>query len=75
MLSPMRLEVDHAKTSLFLSRKANNSACSSASLLVPRQMALLGTRGYRGTFLKSPSTSMTLLNSTGASALRGRADC
>jgi hypothetical protein len=63
------------KTSLFLSRNANNSACSSGSVSVLRQTTLSGTLGYKGTFLKLPSASMTFLYSAEAYALRGHDDC
>jgi hypothetical protein len=75
LLTPMRSEVEHVKTSLFLSRNASSSACSSGGVSVSRQTALSGPLGSRGTILKSPSASMAFLYSTGASALRGHANC
>jgi hypothetical protein len=71
----MRSEVDQEKTSLFLSRKVNNYACSSILVTMPRQMALSGTVGSKAIFLNLPSASMAFLNSTRASALMGNADC
>jgi hypothetical protein len=75
LLTPMRSEVDHEKSLLFMSRKANNSTYSSGPVLVPRQIALSRTLGSRGTFLKSPLASMAFLNSAKASTLSGLADC
>jgi hypothetical protein len=66
LLTPIRSEVAHAKASLFLSRKANNSTFSSAAISVPRQIVLSGTLGSRGIFLVSPSASMACLDSAGA---------
>jgi hypothetical protein len=71
----MRLEVDHTKMLLFLSRNANNSTCSSGLVSVSRQIALSWTLGSKGTFLKSASASMAFLYSVEASALRGHASC
>jgi hypothetical protein len=64
LLTPIRSEVDHAKASLFLSRKANNSAYSLRVILVSRQTALSGTLGSNATFLMSPSALMAFLNSS-----------
>jgi hypothetical protein len=75
LLTLIRSEVDHAKESLFLSGKANNFACSSKLVSMPRQAVLLGTLGSNATFLKSPSASMAFLNSVGASVLMGYAYC
>jgi hypothetical protein len=51
-------EVDHGKVSLFLSRKASSSSCSSGLVSVSRQIALSGTLGSSLTFLKSSLASM-----------------
>jgi hypothetical protein len=75
LLTPTRSEVDHAETSLFLSRKANSSTCSSRLVSVLRQTALSITLGSNTTFLKSSSTSIAFLNYAGASALMGNVDC
>jgi hypothetical protein len=71
LLTPTKLVVDHAKISLFLSRKASSSACSYWLASTPMHIALLGTLGSRGIFLNSPSASMAFLCSAGAFALRG----
>jgi hypothetical protein len=68
-------EVDHAKTSLLLSRNANSFACYSRLVSMPRQIVLSGTLESSATLLKSPSTSMDFLNLTDASALLGQAAC
>jgi hypothetical protein len=75
LLTPTWSEVDHAKMSLFLSRKANKYACSSGLVSVPRQTTLSGTLGSKATFLNSPSASMDFLNYVGAFASKGHADC
>jgi hypothetical protein len=72
LLTPTWSEVDHAKTSLFLSRNANSSACSSGPVLVLMHIALSGTLESKGTFLNSPSASMAFLYYARASALRGK---
>jgi hypothetical protein len=74
LLTPMRSKVDHAKMSLFLSRNANSSACSSGPVSVPRHTTLSGTLGSKGIFLNSTSASMAFLYFAGASALMGHAD-
>jgi hypothetical protein len=66
LLTPIRSEADHAETSLFLSRKANNSSSSSRAISVPRQTSLSGTLGSRGIFFVSSSASMACLDSVGA---------
>jgi hypothetical protein len=73
LLTPTKLEADHAKISLFLSRKASSSTCSCWLTSAPLHRALLRTLGSRWTFLNSPSASMAFLCSVGASALRGSA--
>jgi hypothetical protein len=75
LLTPMRSEVDHTMMPLFLSRKANSSACSSALVSVLRQTTLSGTLRSNATFLKSSSALMTFLNYVVASALMGHDDC
>jgi hypothetical protein len=75
LLTPIRLEVDRAKTSMFLSRKANSSAYSFGLISVPRQTTLSSTLGSNATFLKLLSALMTFLNSIRASALMGHAAC
>jgi hypothetical protein len=75
LLTPMRLEVDHTKISLFLLRNAKSSAYFSRLVLLPRQTALSGTLGSIPTFLKSPSASMAFLNSAIASLLTGHSTC
>jgi hypothetical protein len=69
LLTPTRLEVDEAKTSLFLSRNASSSACSCWLASAPMHMVLSRTLGSNGTFLNSPSASLAFLHSAGASAL------
>jgi hypothetical protein len=68
-LTPTKSEVDHAKTSLFLSMNANSSAWSCWLVSAPMHTVLSGTLGFNGTFLNSPSGSMAFLHSVGASAL------
>jgi hypothetical protein len=65
VLTPTRLEVDHANTSLFLSKKLRISSCSCwlASMLM--HTVLSRTLGSSGTFWNSASASMTFLHSTG----------
>jgi hypothetical protein len=75
LLTPTRSEVDHVKTSLFLSRNANCSACSSWPVSVPMHITLYGILGSEGIFLNSPLASMAFLYFTGASILRGHSDC
>jgi hypothetical protein len=70
LLTPTRSEVDHVKTSLFLSRKASSSACSYWPASTPMHTSLSGTLGSKLTFLSLPLASMSFLYSTGASALR-----
>jgi hypothetical protein len=74
-LTPTWSKVDHAKTSLFLSRKASNSTCSSGLVSMPRQTALTGTLGSNATFLKWSSASMAFLNYVKASAMMGHTNC
>jgi hypothetical protein len=75
LLTPMRSEVDHVKTSLFLSRKARSSTCSSGLASVLKQTAMSGTLGSSTTFLRSPSASMPFLNFVEASCLLGHSIC
>jgi hypothetical protein len=75
LLTPTRLEVDHVKKLVFLSRKANSTACSSGLVKMPRQTSLSDTLGSKIIFLKSPSALMAFLNYVRASTLRGHADC
>jgi hypothetical protein len=63
------------KTSSFLSRNANDSACSSWPVSVPMHTSLSRTLRSKGTFLNLPSYSMVFLYYAGAYALRGHADC
>jgi hypothetical protein len=72
---PTRLVVDHVKTTLFLSRKANNSACPSWLVSVPMHTALSETLGSKGIFLNLPSASMTFLYFVKAFTLSGHVDC
>jgi hypothetical protein len=69
LLTPTRLEVDHTKMSLFLSRNASSYVCSCWLDSTPMHMVLSGTLGSNGTFLNSPSASMAFLHSAEASAL------
>jgi hypothetical protein len=64
LLTPTRSEVDHANTSLFLSRKLRISAYSWWLASVPMHTVLSGTLGSSGTFWNSPLASMTFLHST-----------
>jgi hypothetical protein len=73
--TPTRLEVDHTKTSLFLSRNCRSSTCSCGLISMPMQMALPGTLGSSATLLKSPSTSIAFLNSIEISFLDGGCSC
>jgi hypothetical protein len=66
LLTPIRSDADHAKTSKFLSRKTNSSASSSGAISVPRQTTLSSTMGPRGIFLVSPSASLACLDPTRA---------
>jgi hypothetical protein len=62
LLTPTRLEVGQAKTSLFLSRNCRSSACSCRFISVPMQIVLSGTLASSGTLLKSPAALITFLN-------------
>jgi hypothetical protein len=61
LLSPTKLEVDQAKTLMFLSRNCRSSACSSGLILVPIQTVLSGTLESSATLLKSPSALIDFL--------------
>jgi hypothetical protein len=58
LLTPTRSEVDHVKTSLFLSRNCRSSACSCGLISMPLQTVLSGALGLSATLLKSPSASI-----------------
>jgi hypothetical protein len=73
LLTPIRSEVDHANASLFLSRNANSSDCSSRLISMPRQTSLSHTLRSGATFLKSPSALMDFLKSLRAFVLLGQA--
>jgi hypothetical protein len=75
LVTPTRLEEDHAKTSLFLSRNCKSSACSCRLILVPTQTALSGTVGLSATLLKSPSALIAFLNSVEVTCLDGGCTC
>jgi hypothetical protein len=65
LLTPIRSEVDHAKTSLFLFRKLIISACSCMLASVPMRIVLSGTLGSSSIFWNFPSASMAFLHSNG----------
>jgi hypothetical protein len=58
LLTPTKSKVDHANTSLFLSRKLGSFACSSWLATAPMHTVLSETLGPSGTFLNLPSASM-----------------
>jgi hypothetical protein len=69
LLTPTRSKVNHANTSLFLSRKLRIFACSCLLALVPMYTVLSGTLGSSGTFWNSPSAFMAFLHSDGGCVL------
>jgi hypothetical protein len=69
LLTPIKLEVDQAKTSLFLSRNYRSTACSSELISTPMHTVLSGTLGSSATLVKSPSASIAFLNSAEISCL------
>jgi hypothetical protein len=69
LVTPTKLKVEQAKTSLFLSRNYRSSAHSSGLILLLMQTVLSSTLGSSATPLKSPSTSIALLNSAEISCL------
>jgi hypothetical protein len=58
LLTPIKSEVDQAKTSLFLSRNCNSSACSSRLISALMHTVLSGTLGSSANLVKSPSASI-----------------
>jgi hypothetical protein len=68
LLTATKSKVDHANTSLFLSRKLNSFGYSSWLASAPMHTVLSGTLGSNGTFLNTPSASMMFLYSTGGSS-------
>jgi hypothetical protein len=69
LLTPIRSEVDQAKTSLFLSRNCRSSAYSSRLISAPMHTVLSGILGLIATLLKSSSASIGFLNSAEVSFL------
>jgi hypothetical protein len=69
LLTPIKSEVDQAKTTLFLSRNYRSFACSSGLISAPMHMVMSGTLGSSATLVKSPSHSITFLNSADISCL------
>jgi hypothetical protein len=69
LLTPIKSEVDQAKTSLFLSRNYRSFACSSGLISAPMHTVLLGTLGLSATLVKSPPALIAFLNSTDISCL------
>jgi hypothetical protein len=69
LLAPIKSEVDQVKISLFLSRNYRSFACSSELILALMHTVLSGTLGSSATLVKSPSASITFLNSAGISCL------
>jgi hypothetical protein len=67
--TPIKLEVDQPKTSIFLSRNCRSSACSSELISAPIHTVLSGTLGSSATLVKSPSASIAFLNSAEISCL------
>jgi hypothetical protein len=61
--TPIKLEVDQAKMSLFLSRNCRSSAYSSGCISAQAHTVLSGTLGSNGTLVNSPSISFAFLNS------------
>jgi hypothetical protein len=74
LLTPIRSEVDHVKTLMFSSRKANNSTCSPRTISVPRQTTLSSTLGSRAIFLMALSALMAFLDSFRAFVSLGQVD-
>jgi hypothetical protein len=69
LLTPIKLEVDQAKISLFFSRNYRSFACSSGLISALMHTVLFGTLGLCATLVKSPSASIAFLNSTNISCL------
>jgi hypothetical protein len=69
LLTPIKLEVDQAKTSLFLSRNYRSFACSSGLISAPMHTILSGTLGSSTTLVTSPSASIIFLNANDISCL------
>jgi hypothetical protein len=69
LLTPIKLEVDQAKTLLFLSRNYRSFSCSSGLISAPMHMILSGTLGSSTTLVTSPSASIIFLNATDISYL------
>jgi hypothetical protein len=63
LLTPIKLLVDQAKTSLFFSRNCMSFACSSRLISAPMHTVLSGTLGSSATLVKSPLASIVFLNS------------
>jgi hypothetical protein len=69
LLTPIKSEVDEAKTSLFLSRNCRSFTCSSGLISAPMHTVMSGTLGSSATLVKSPSASIDFLNSANISYL------
>jgi hypothetical protein len=69
LLTPIKSEVDQAKTSLFLSRNCSNFACSCGLISPLMHTVMSGTLGSRASLVKSPSASIAFLNFADISCL------
>jgi hypothetical protein len=71
LLTPIKLKVDEAKISLFLSRNCNSSTCSCGLISALMHTVLSGTLGSSASMVKSPSALIAFLNYAGISCLGG----
>jgi hypothetical protein len=69
LLTPIKSEVDQAKTLMFLFGNCQSFACSFGFISAPMHTVLSGTLELSATLVKSPSTSIAFLNSTDISYL------
>jgi hypothetical protein len=69
LLTPIKSQVDQARTSLFLSRNCRSFACSSRLISALIHTVLFGTLGSSATLVKSPLALITFLNSVDISCL------
>jgi hypothetical protein len=69
LLTPIKSEVDQAKTSLFLSSNCSSSACSCGLISALMHTVMSGTLGSSANLVKSPLALIAFLNSTDVSCL------
>jgi hypothetical protein len=69
LLTPIKSEVDQAKTSLFLSKNYSSPACSCGLISALMHTVMSGTLGSSASLVKSPSASIAFLNSAYISSL------